>query len=110
MALNIDFAETWLDYAGIPIPDDMQGRSLRPLLNGESPDDWRTSMYYRYWMHLSHHYVGAHYGIRTHRYKLIYYYGEALGTTGFRWTNRKPPEWETLRFGEGSARNVQRLR
>ena len=93
MALNIDFAETWLDYAGVSIPDDMQGTSLRPILNGETPDDWRTSMYYRYWMHLSHHYVPAHYGIRTDRYKLIYYYGEALGTTGSI-DEPKAPEWE----------------
>ena len=93
MALNIDFAETWLDYAGLSTPDDMQGTSLRPLLNGETPDDWRTSMYYRYWMHLSHHHVPAHYGIRTHRHKLIYYYGEALGTTGSI-DEPKEPEWE----------------
>ena len=93
MALNIDFAETWLDYAGLPIPEDMQGTSMRSLLNGETPDDWRTSMYYRYWMHLSHHYVPAHYGIRTDRYKLIYYYGEALGTTGSI-DEPKAPEWE----------------
>ena len=93
MALNIDFAETWLDYAGLSIPDDMQGTSMRPLLNGETPDDWRTSMYYRYWMHLTHHYVPAHYGIRTHRHKLIYYYGEALGTTASI-DEPKEPEWE----------------
>ena len=93
MALNIDFAETWLDYAGVSVPDDMQGTSLRPILGGETPDDWRTSMYYRYWMHLAHHYVPAHYGIRTDRYKLIYYYGEALGTTGSL-DELKEPEWE----------------
>ncbi len=93
MALNIDFAETWLDYAGVPIPDNMQGRSLRPIFEGETPDDWRESMYYRYWMHLSHHHVPAHYGIRTHRYKLIYYYGEPLGTSGS--VNQSTePEWE----------------
>lgn len=93
MALNIDFAETWLDYAGVSIPDDMQGRSLRPIFEGETPDDWRESMYYRYWMHLSHHHVPAHYGIRTHRYKLIYYYGEPLGTSGS--VNQSTePEWE----------------
>ncbi|MCE2399390.1 sulfatase [Candidatus Poribacteria bacterium] len=93
MALNIDFAETWLDYAGLQIPDDMQGSSLRPIFEGETPDDWRESMYYRYWMHLSHHHVPAHYGIRTHRYKLIYYYGEALGTSGS--VNQSTePEWE----------------
>ncbi len=75
--LNTDFAPTWLDYAGIEIPEYIQGRSFRGLLDGNSPDDWRTSMYYRYWMHLSHHYVYAHYGVRTLRYKLIYYYSDA---------------------------------
>ncbi len=93
LSLNIDFAETWLDYAGLDIPEDMQGRSLRPVLEGDVPDDWRESMYYRYWMHLSHHYVPAHYGIRTLRYKLIYYYGEALGTSGSI-NEPKEPEWE----------------
>jgi arylsulfatase A-like enzyme len=93
MALNVDFAETWLDYAGLSIPDDMQGNSLRPLFNSETPEGWQTAMYYRYWMHLTHHYVSAHYGVRTSRYKLIYYYGEALGTAGSV-DEPKTPEWE----------------
>jgi arylsulfatase A-like enzyme len=94
MALNIDFPATFLDYAGVPIPGEMQGRSLRPIWNGELPDDWRTSMYYRYWMHLDeNHNVYSHYGIRTHRYKLIYYYAEALGTAGSI-DDSRPPEWE----------------
>ncbi|MCZ6678030.1 MAG: sulfatase [Candidatus Poribacteria bacterium] len=93
IALNVDFAETFLDYAGLPIPGDMQGNSLRPLFNGETPEGWQTSLYYRYWMHLAHHYVCAHYGVRTHRYKLIYYYGEALGATGSV-DEPKTPEWE----------------
>ena len=93
MALNVDFAQTFLDYAGLPNPEQMQGASLRPLFRGERPRGWRQSIYYRYWMHLSHHYVGAHYGIRTHRYKLIYYYGEALGTTNSI-DDSKKPEWE----------------
>ena len=93
MALNVDFAQTFLDYAGLPDPEEMQGSSLRPLFRGERPRGWRQSIYYRYWMHLSHHYVGAHYGIRTHRYKLIYYYGEALGTTNSIDESKKP-EWE----------------
>src|SRR5699024_7509414 len=81
-ALNVDFPETFLDYAGVEVPDSMQGQSLRPVMEGNVPDEWQTSMYYRYWEHLSvEHNVGAHYGIRTHRYKLIYYYGEALGVS-----------------------------
>src|SRR5699024_1509510 len=79
-ALNVDFPETFLDYAGIEIPEHMQGTSLRPVLEGNTPDDWQTSMYYRYLKHLSlEHSVEDYYGVRTHRYKLIYYYGESLG-------------------------------
>ncbi|WP_210469770.1 sulfatase [Sporosarcina sp. 6E9] len=93
-ALNVDFSETFLDYAGIEIPEEMQGRSLRPVLEGNTPDDWQTSMYYRYWEHLSlEHRVGAHYGVRTHDYKLIYYYGEALGSAHAS-DEPRTPEWE----------------
>jgi arylsulfatase A-like enzyme len=80
--LNVDFAETFLDYAGVPIPKDMQGRSLRPLFRGKTPKDWRSSMYYRYWMHGAHFNVAAHFGVRTKRYKLIYYYGLPLNAKG----------------------------
>ena len=90
---NIDFAETFLDYASVPIPKDMQGRSLRPLLQGKTPADWPKSMYYRYWMHRPHYNVSAHYGVRTHRYKLIFYYGLGLGAPGAL-DEPLPPEWE----------------
>ena len=93
MILEVDCAPTFLDYAGVPIPEDIQGRSFRPLMRGETPPNWRTSMYYRYWMHLAHHGVYAHYGVRTERYKLIYYYAEALDATGAI-DDPKPPEWE----------------
>ena len=91
--LNVDFAPTFLDYAGVDVPDQFQGRSFRPLLNGQLPSDWQTSMYYRYWMHLSHHHVYAHYGLRTRRHKLIYYYADALGQPGAI-DEPKAPEWE----------------
>ena len=93
IALNVDFAPTILDYASVAVPQEMQGRSLRALAEGRPPSDWRTSMYYRYWMHLAHFNIPAHYGIRTERYKLIYYYGEALGSGG---AINEPtaPEWE----------------
>src|SRR5215510_3750101 len=94
MALNIDFAETLLELAGASVPERMQGRSLTPLFGGHTPGGWRHSMYYRYWMHDDRdHHVRAHYGVRTERYKLIFYYGEGLGVPGA--SNRKfPPEWE----------------
>jgi len=93
MILNVDFAETFLDYAGAKIPARMQGRSFRPILEGATPADWQTSMYYRYWMHLSHHGVYAHYGVRTHRYKLIYYYADACGMEKAI-DDPRQPEWE----------------
>jgi len=99
MILNIDFASTFLDYAGLPIPDHFQGRSFRPLLAGNRPADWQTSMYYRYWMHLAHHGVYAHYGLRTLRYKLIYYYADALDQLGAL-DDPRPPEWELFDLQE----------
>ena len=75
---NIDFAPTFLDFAGVPIPDEMQGRSFKSILQGDTPKDWRDSMYYRYWMHLHQLGMPAHYGIRTNKYKLIFFYGIGL--------------------------------
>ena len=72
MILNVDFAPTLLETAGVQIPADMQGRSFLPLLHGRVPKNWRKEMYYRYY-HPGHHNVAAHYGIRTERYKLIYF-------------------------------------
>jgi len=79
IVINTDFAPTFLDYAGLNIPDDMQGRSFRVILKGETPADWRNSMYYRYWMHTTR---PAHYGIRTKKYKFIFFYGLPLDMTG----------------------------
>jgi arylsulfatase A-like enzyme len=72
--VNIDNAPTVLDLAGIPVPEDMQGRSLVPLFKGSAPADWQTSMYYHYYEFAPPHWVFPHYGIRTDRYKLIHYY------------------------------------
>lgn len=93
MILNVDFAPTFLDYAGLEVPESFQGNSFRSILEGSTPSGWQTSMYYRYWMHLAHHHVYAHYGVRTNRYKLIYYYADALGTAGSI-DDPKEPEWE----------------
>jgi len=74
MILNVDFAPTLLAAAGHEVPDDMQGRSFLPLLRGEVPNDWRTSMYYRYYDHFGSHNVQQHYGVRTERYKLLHFH------------------------------------
>ena len=74
MAINADFAPTFMDVAGLRTPAEMQGRSLVPLLKGQTPADWRTSMYYRYYHDPGHHNTAAHYGVRTLTHKLIYYW------------------------------------
>jgi arylsulfatase A-like enzyme len=93
LVLNLDFPALFLDLAGVPIPESFQGRSFRPLLRGETPENWRQGLYYRYWMHKAHHNVYAHYGLRTERYKLIYYYNDALGQAGAI-DETYDPEWE----------------
>jgi arylsulfatase A-like enzyme len=74
MIINADFAPTFAEIAGQPVPPDMQGRSLVPLLKGETPRDWRTSMYYRYYHDPGDHNTRAHYGVRTDTHKLIYFW------------------------------------
>jgi arylsulfatase A-like enzyme len=74
IALNVDFAPTFLDAAGLPVPADMQGRSLLPVVRGKAPPDWRTSMYYRYYHDPGDHNTRTHYGVRTRTHKLIYFW------------------------------------
>jgi arylsulfatase A-like enzyme len=75
MVQNIDYAPTFLDLAGAPIPEDIQGVSLLPLLEGQHPKNWRQSLYYHYYEYPAEHSVGRHYGIRTaDGYKLIHFY------------------------------------
>jgi arylsulfatase A-like enzyme len=71
---NLDFGETFLDAAGVAIPAEMQGRSLKPLLQGQRPADWRTSFYYHYYEWPTPHRVRPHYGVITDRYKLVRFY------------------------------------
>jgi arylsulfatase A-like enzyme len=73
LALNVDFAPTLLDLAGMPVPVDMQGRSLRPCFAGERPTDWRKAIYYR--LYANEYSIAPHYGIRAERHKLIHYKG-----------------------------------
>jgi arylsulfatase A-like enzyme len=70
----LDLAQTFLDIAGQPQPEDMQGRSLVPLFKGEAPADWRKSFYYHYYEFPVPHRVRPHYGVITDRYKLVHYY------------------------------------
>jgi arylsulfatase A-like enzyme len=74
MASVLDFPATFLEAAGVAVPEDMQGRSLLPLLRGQTPDDWRTSFYYHYYEFPGAHSVRKHYGVVTDRYKLFHFY------------------------------------
>jgi len=69
----VDFAPTFLDYAGIEIPAEMQGESFRKIVSGEK-SEWRDAIYYTYYEYPSVHMVKRHYGVRTDKYKLIHFY------------------------------------
>jgi arylsulfatase A-like enzyme len=74
LVLNIDLAPTLLELAGTQVPAELQGRSLLPLFSGETVDDWREAVYYRYYQQMnSYHRVARHEGVRDERYKLIHY-------------------------------------
>lgn len=89
--LNTDFAALLADYAGVEAPDMSQGHSFRENLKGNTPKDWRKSMYYRYWTH--HKIRPAHMGVRNERYKLMYLYGDPLHMTGSE-KDAIEPAWE----------------
>jgi len=105
---NTDFAPTMIDLAGGTIPEFMQGKSFKTILEtGAEPDGWQQATYYRYWMHLAHkHQNPAHFGIRTKDYKLIFFYGKYWVDTdnpnaewnkeswGNDFTTHTPPAWE----------------
>lgn len=104
---NTDFAPTLLELAGSEAPDYMQGRSFAAALKGERrPDDWREVTYYRYWMHMAHSLaVPAHFGVRSDRFKLIFFYGLDANTP----TNQPTPAaWEfyDLKIDPQEMRNL----
>ncbi|GAA4488555.1 sulfatase [Microbacterium panaciterrae] len=91
---NVDIAQTLLDFAGVDAPEGMQGHSLVGLVTEPDPIPVRDAHYYRFYEHDDHmHHVWAHYGVRTDRYKLIYYYADGMGLPNTGDTSY-PPEWE----------------
>lgn len=105
LVANIDLAPTFLELAGLPPSESMQGRSLTPLLRGETPADWRSSVYYRYYHDPGDHNTRAHYGVRTATHKLIYYWTkdayELYDLT------RDPNEQHNLLFDPDDARQPE---
>ena len=75
---NIDYAPTFLELAGVEVPQDIHGVSLLPLLKGEHPINWRKGLYYHFYEFPAEHMVRPHYGIRTERYKLIHFYKDII--------------------------------
>ncbi|MGD1890100.1 MAG: sulfatase/phosphatase domain-containing protein [Cyclobacteriaceae bacterium] len=102
---NTDYGPTMLELAGGQVPDYMQGESFADVLKGETTEGKQTATYYRYWMHLMHHDVPAHFGLRTKDYKLIFYYGlpsdmNSIGKATMPWMDESysieqtPAAWE----------------
>ena len=88
---NVDFAPTILDFAGAEIPNKMQGKSFKHILEtGKEPKDWKQSAYYHYQLNMAHHLTPAHIGIRTKEYKLILFYGSNIKGV----KPSTPPSWE----------------
>jgi arylsulfatase A-like enzyme len=108
MILNVDFAPTFMDIAGLKVPDDMQGRSILPLLKGRHPADWRKSMYYRYYHDPGDHNTAAHYGVCTTRYKLIHYWKK--GQWELYDLEKDPLEMRNIHDEAGNSRLVQKLK
>lgn len=79
MALNLDYGATFLDLAGITVPDEVQGESLLPLMKETAGDEWRKSIYYHYYEYPGWHMVRKQFGVRTETHKLIHFYGVGDG-------------------------------
>jgi arylsulfatase A-like enzyme len=108
MILNVDFAPTFLQYAGLDVPKEIQGRSILPLLQGKTPKDWRTTMYYRYYHYPADHRVQPHYGVRSERYKLIYF--NKINEWEFFDLKKDPHELKNVYADPAYAKEVQRTK
>ena len=110
---NIDFAETFLDMAGVKAPEEMQGESIVPLMKGESPADWRKSLYYHYYEYPGAHSVRKHEGVSEKRFKLIRYYGKGV-PDGEEWElfdlEKDPSEMKSEYSNPEYAGEVKRLK
>ena len=102
----LDFAETFLDIAGVDVPADMQGRSLLSILRGKTPSDWRKTFYYHYYEYPGWHYVRRHYGVTDSRFKLIHFYEKDIDEWEFYDLKFDPNELNNL-YGHPSYGQIQ---
>lgn len=104
---NLDFAPTFLDIAGVKIPDDMQGESFKPVLTGKMDDqDFRDAIYYHYYDFPGFHMVKKHYGVRTHRYKLMHFYDDIDQWEMY--DLKKDPQEENNIYGDPEYADIQK--
>ena len=106
---NLDFAETFLDIAGAPIPGDMQGHSLVPILRGETPRDWRKTFYYHYYEKGGHG-VPIHYGVTDGYHKLIRFPSKTLDTWEFFDLKNDPQEMRSEYSNPQHANKIKQLK
>jgi arylsulfatase A-like enzyme len=110
---NIDFAETFLDMAGVKAPEEMQGESIVPLMKGDTPAEWRKSLYYHYYEYPGAHSVRKHEGVSEKRFKLIRYYGKGV-PDGEEWElfdlEKDPSEMKSEYSNPEYAGEVKRLK
>lgn len=109
MVQNIDYAPTFLELAGAPVPDDIQGRSLLPLLKGKHPRDWRKSIYYHFYEYPAEHAVKRHYGLRTaDGWKLVHFYNDINAWELYN-LNDDPHELHNLYGKPGTEKKLRQL-
>jgi arylsulfatase A-like enzyme len=101
---NVDYAPMMLEFAGVKTPSYMQGKSFKSILEtGQEPTTWKKAAYYRYYMHMAHHWNPGHLGIRTKDFKLIYYYGVDYKANG---RTQTPAAWELYDLRKDPHENV----
>ena len=111
---NIDYAPTFLELAGVDIPQDIQGVSLMPLLsadekvNAKAKAHWRKGLYYHFYEYPAEHAVKRHYGVRDYRYKLIHFYND-IDTWELFDIENDPTEMHNIYGKPGTEKTTKRL-
>ena len=105
---NIDYGPTFLDLAGVEVPEEMHGQSFLPLLKGEKTK-WRDALYYHFYEYPAEHSVKRHYGVRDSRYKLIRFYND-IDTWELYDLKNDPNELNNLYGQPGTERITKRMK